>query len=41
MDRGKEHLNISSRRKSKSRTTGRGLNPCTWELVDESENEEK
>lgn len=41
MDRGKEHLDISGRRKSKSRTTRRGLNPCTLELVDESENEEK
>lgn len=41
MDRGKEHLDISGRRKSKSRTTRRSLNLCALELVDESENEEK
>lgn len=41
MDRREECLNNSSKRKSKSKATTMGLNPCIWELVDERENDEK
>lgn len=41
MDRREEHRNISLRRNSKSKAASMGLNPCTWDLIDERVNDEK